>query len=69
MLNPKKSAKYYLKKANYNREEAKELVYKQVERVRKQHPQMNLSWMNKAAYYADVTEWIDKATLIYINKQ
>lgn len=37
MLNPKKSAKYYLKKANYNREEAKELVYKQVERVRKQH--------------------------------
>jgi N-glycosylase/DNA lyase len=59
MLNPKKSAKYYLKKANYNREEAKELVYKQVERVRRQCPRMNLSWMNKAAYYADVTELID----------
>jgi hypothetical protein len=68
MLNPKKSAKYYLKKANYNREEAKELVCKQMDRITKKLP-YGLQWLNKSAYYDEVKYLINKAVLIYINKQ
>jgi hypothetical protein len=62
MLNPKKSAKYYLKKANYNREEAKELVCKQMDRMTKKLP-YGLQWLNKSAYYDEVVRLIDKAEI------
>jgi hypothetical protein len=63
MLNPKKSAKYYLKKANYNREEAKDLVYKQFDRITEKLP-YGLQWINKSAYYHDVIELIDNILII-----
>jgi hypothetical protein len=64
-MNPKKSAKYYLKKANYNREEAKELVCKQMDRMTKKLP-YGLQWLNKSEYYDEVVRLIDKATIITI---
>lgn len=57
MLNPKKSAKYYLKKANYNRKEAKELVYKQLYKVNNHYP-YGLHWIQIVSYYEDVIKLI-----------
>jgi hypothetical protein len=63
MLNPKKSAKYYLKKANYNKAKAKLLVYDRLGYLSKKKP-YGLDWLNKAAYYDEVVRLIDKATII-----
>lgn len=63
MLNPKKSAKYYLKKANYNREEAKELVYNQLDKMIYKHT-YGLQYLNKVAFYQEVLKLIDNILII-----
>lgn len=63
MLNPKKSAKYYLKKANYNKAKAKLLVYDRLGYLSKKKKPYGLDWLNKAAYYVEVIRLIDKAEI------
>ena len=58
-----KSAKYYLKKANYNREEAKELVYKQLDKLIYKHT-YGLQYLNKVAFYQEVLKIIDKTWVL-----
>lgn len=58
-----KSAKYYLKKANYNREEAKELVYKQLDKFIYKYT-YGLQYLNKVAFYQEVLKIIDKTWVL-----